>query len=115
MHDRLPVAAACGRAHLPLMATSGGALSSVGRAYRLHREGRRFEPVSAHHETSFRSRVGASDPSSRERKFNADQTRNRKSVGSGNSETVRVDIVGGRTSKTKNQKNTNMHKRYESK
>jgi hypothetical protein len=27
----------------------GGALSSVGRASRLHREGRRFEPVSAHH------------------------------------------------------------------
>ena len=26
-----------------------GALSSVGRASRLHREGRRFEPVSAHH------------------------------------------------------------------
>src|SRR3546814_1022480 len=35
--DRLPAAAACGRAHLPLMATSGGALSSVGRASRLHR------------------------------------------------------------------------------
>src|SRR3546814_6292624 len=57
------------------MATSGGALSSVGRASRLHREGRRFEPVSAHHEPSFRSRVGASDPSSRERTFHADQTR----------------------------------------
>src|SRR4051812_48790873 len=27
----------------------GGALSSAGRASRLHREGRRFEPVSAHH------------------------------------------------------------------
>ena len=26
-----------------------GALSSVGRASRLHREGQRFEPVSAHH------------------------------------------------------------------
>src|SRR3546814_18074932 len=57
------------------MATSGGALSSVGRASRLHREGRRFEPVSAHHEPYFRSRVGASDPSSRERTFHADQTR----------------------------------------
>ena len=39
-------------ARFPHMATSsgmGGALSSVGRASRLHREGRRFEPVSAHH------------------------------------------------------------------
>ena len=27
---------------------AAGALSSVGRASRLHREGRRFEPVSAH-------------------------------------------------------------------
>jgi hypothetical protein len=26
-----------------------GAVSSVGRASRLHREGQRFEPVTAHH------------------------------------------------------------------
>ena len=32
-----------------------GALSSVGRASRLHREGRRFEPVSAHHGISCQS------------------------------------------------------------
>src|SRR3546814_8046296 len=62
-------------AHLPPMATSGGAISSVGRAPRLHRGCRRFEPVIAHHEPSFRSRVGASDPSSRERTFHACQTR----------------------------------------
>src|SRR3546814_4680155 len=51
------------------------AISSVGRAPRLHRGCRRFEPVIAHHEPSFRSRVGASDPSSRERTFHACQTR----------------------------------------
>lgn len=35
----------------PRMALNGGqrAVSSVGRASRLHREGRRFEPVTAHH------------------------------------------------------------------
>ena len=32
-----------------LLGTTFGAISSVGRASRLHREGRRFEPVIAHH------------------------------------------------------------------
>ena len=36
------------------------ALSSVGRASRLHREGRRFEPVSAHHH-HLQSRLAALD------------------------------------------------------
>ena len=31
------------------MSFAAGAISSVGRASRLHREGRRFEPVIAHH------------------------------------------------------------------
>jgi hypothetical protein len=35
-----------------------GALSSVGRASRLHREGRRFEPVSAHHIGDFAAAKG---------------------------------------------------------
>ena len=33
----------------------GRAVSSVGRASRLHREGRRFEPVTAHHSSNPRS------------------------------------------------------------
>jgi hypothetical protein len=32
-----------------LKVTAQGAISSVGRASRLHREGRQFEPVIAHH------------------------------------------------------------------
>src|SRR5439155_24883480 len=39
------------------------ALSSVGRASRLHREGRRFEPVSAHQPSPLR--VSGGRPSSR--------------------------------------------------
>ena len=31
------------------MYATGWAVSSVGRASRLHREGQRFEPVTAHH------------------------------------------------------------------
>ena len=42
--DQLHRVARRGRGSVP------GAVSSVGRASRLHREGRRFEPVSAHHD-----------------------------------------------------------------
>ena len=41
----------------PTHCAGPGAVSSVGRASRLHREGRRFEPVTAHHfQTDLRSR-----------------------------------------------------------
>lgn len=37
------------RCHVSHIARLGWAISSVGRASRLHREGQRFEPVIAHH------------------------------------------------------------------
>ena len=40
-----------------LAASHGRAVSSVGRASRLHREGRRFEPVTAHHVSACLSEI----------------------------------------------------------